>query len=173
MNPKPRQALIGVGANVGDRWAQIRKGVDRLTASPGVVRLEMSAPFETEPVGGIDQPAFLNLILGVETTLSPEALLALLLDTERLLGRDRCREVRWGPRVLDLDLLVFEGEERTSEALVLPHPRMAERSFVLIPLRSLLETSEVFSTGRWPRLAALARANPEDPGVRRWAPPSA
>jgi 2-amino-4-hydroxy-6-hydroxymethyldihydropteridine diphosphokinase len=173
MTGRARQALIGVGANVGDRWALIRKAEGLLAATPGIDRVELSAPFETVPVGGVTQPAFLNLALGVETVLAPEELLAVLLDIERILGRDRSREVRWGPRTLDLDILLFEGEVRASARLILPHPRMWERSFVLVPLRHFLEHSPHFSLKRWEHLAPLLTSVPDDPGVRLWSPPGA
>lgn len=173
MNPGPRQALVGVGTNMGDRWSILRKAHAMLAATPGIARCEMSPVFETVPVGGVSQPHFLNLIFGVETLLAPEELLTVLFEIERILGRDRSKEVRWGPRMLDLDILLFEGEVRATERLILPHPRMWERSFILVPLRAFLERSEIFSLRRWEHLAPLLRSIPDDPGVRAWSPPSA
>jgi 2-amino-4-hydroxy-6-hydroxymethyldihydropteridine diphosphokinase len=131
-----RQAFIGAGANLGDRMATLDAAIARLRSWPGVTALETSQVYETEPVGVIDQPLFLNLVLGIETTLSPEELLNLLQKIETEFGRER-RE-RWGPRTLDLDLLVFEDESRATPNLILPHPRMLERVFVILPLRELL-----------------------------------
>jgi len=137
MAPTPKQAFVGAGANLGDRSTTLRDAVGQLQMSPGITALETSALLETDPVGIVDQPKFLNLVLGLETTLSPETLLQLLLEIEQRFGR--VRRERWGPRTLDLDLLLFEGESRTTPGLQLPHPRMFERDFVTVPLRELLD----------------------------------
>lgn len=102
------------------------------------VRVEaVSSLFETEPWGNVDQPAFLNAAARLSTRLRPQALLAVLLEIERTLGRDRSREARWGPRLIDLDILLA-GENGTltldEEGLTLPHPRLAERAFAVVPL---------------------------------------
>ena len=133
-----RQAFIAVGANLSDRLATINQALAALSAHAGIAFLQSSSVHETAPHGVEDQPPFLNLVLGVETTLGPEDLLALLLDIERLNGRVRTR--RWGPRTLDLDLLVYENQRRAAATLELPHPRMLERPFVTVPLRELLDT---------------------------------
>ena len=91
-----RQAFIGVGANLGDRWATMRRALAALAGEPGIKTVEASAVYETAPVGVLDQPEFLNLVLGVETTLTPEALLAVLHQLEKAAGRRREREKRWG-----------------------------------------------------------------------------
>jgi 2-amino-4-hydroxy-6-hydroxymethyldihydropteridine diphosphokinase len=140
------QGFVGVGANLGDRAATLRAAVERLRGAKGILHVEPSAVYETEPVGVTDQPQFLNQVLGVETTLSPEELLALLQQIEATFGRERT--VRWGPRTLDLDLLAYEGETRTTQELMLPHPRMLEREFVTVPLREVLET-EHFHGPAW------------------------
>jgi 2-amino-4-hydroxy-6-hydroxymethyldihydropteridine diphosphokinase len=136
MKADVRQAFVGVGANLGDRGTTIVRALQRLAATPGITHVEVSTAYETEPVGILDQPKFLNLVAGLETTLAPEAVMTTLLNIERELGR--VRDVRWGPRTLDLDLLAFEGETRASEFLRLPHPLMLEREFVTVPLRGLL-----------------------------------
>ena len=124
------RAYVGLGANVGDREASIAAAVARL---PGVVAV--SRLVETDPVGVVDQPPFLNGAAELETRLSPRELLDTLLAIERELGRER-RE-RWGPRTIDLDLLVY-GEERVDEpGLTVPHPRLHERRFALEPLAEL------------------------------------
>jgi 2-amino-4-hydroxy-6-hydroxymethyldihydropteridine diphosphokinase len=123
-------AYIGVGANLGDREATIRAA---LAALPGVVAV--SELRETEPVGLVDQPQFLNGAVALETELSARELLETLLGIERDLGRER-RE-RWGPRTIDLDLLLY-GDETIDEAgLTVPHPRLHERRFALEPLLDL------------------------------------
>lgn len=132
-----RQAFVGAGANLGDRAATLSAALARLRVWPGVEAVESSSIFETKPAGITDQPMFLNLVAGVETTLSPEELLGTLLQIEREFGRVRAE--RWGPRTLDLDLLLFVGETRASPELQLPHPRLFQRTFVTVPLRELLE----------------------------------
>jgi 2-amino-4-hydroxy-6-hydroxymethyldihydropteridine diphosphokinase len=143
------QALVGVGANLGDRAATLRAAVERLHEAKGVLQVEPSAVYETEPIGVTDQPPFLNQVVGVETTLSPEELLARLQQIEAAFGRERT--VRWGPRTLDLDLLAYEGETRTTQELTLPHPGLFEREFVTVPLREVLET-ERFRGSAWDAL---------------------
>jgi 2-amino-4-hydroxy-6-hydroxymethyldihydropteridine diphosphokinase len=129
-------AYIGLGTNLGDRELNLRRALERLEEL-GPVRA--SSFRETDPVGVTDQPKFLNAAAELETDLRPRELLERLLEIERELGRDRATERRWGPRVIDLDLLLF-GEEAIDEpGLTVPHPRLAERRFVLEPLRELNE----------------------------------
>jgi 2-amino-4-hydroxy-6-hydroxymethyldihydropteridine diphosphokinase len=124
------RAYVGVGANLGDRERTIRAALEAL---PGVVAVSQLR--ETEPVGVIDQPRFLNGAAALETELSPRALLDVLLAVERELGRER-RE-RWGPRTIDLDLLLYGGETIDEPGLTVPHPRLHERRFALEPLLDL------------------------------------
>jgi 2-amino-4-hydroxy-6-hydroxymethyldihydropteridine diphosphokinase len=162
-----RQAFVGVGANLGDRWVTISAAIERLRGTDGVCAVELSPVFESEPVGVLDQPQFLNLVVGLETTLSPEALLHRLMAIERTLGRERL--VRWGPRTIDLDLLAYEGETRATPELELPHPRLWERTFVVEPLRALL-ARPCFAAPRWSELRARLPAVPDEHGLRRWTP---
>ena len=124
------RAYIGVGANLGDREATIR---DALAALPGVVGVSQLR--ETDPVGVVDQPPFLNGAVALETELAPRELLDALLAVERELGRER-RE-RWGPRTIDLDLLLYGDETIDEPGLTVPHPRLHERRFALEPLLDL------------------------------------
>jgi 2-amino-4-hydroxy-6-hydroxymethyldihydropteridine diphosphokinase len=124
------RAYVGVGANLGDRERTIRAALEAL---PGVVAVSQLR--ETEPVGVIDQPRFLNGAAALETELSPRALLDVLLAVERELGHER-RE-RWGPRTIDLDLLLYGGETIHQPGLTVPHPRLHERRFALEPLLDL------------------------------------
>lgn len=165
-----RQAFIGVGANLGDRRATISRALDALAATPGIAALESSAVYETTPVGVLDQPEFLNLVVGIETTLAPLELLAVLHALEIAAGRRRESEIHWGPRLLDLDLLLYEGEVLSGPDLILPHPRMGERAFVLAPLRELLGRSERFERAAWKEIRTqLAATEISDPGVKRWS----
>jgi 2-amino-4-hydroxy-6-hydroxymethyldihydropteridine diphosphokinase len=128
-------AYIGLGSNLGDREQNVRDALARL-AELGEVR---ASPFhETDPVGVIDQPKFVNAVAELSTRLGPCDLLESLLAIERELGRDRSREERWGPRTLDLDLLLYGGEMIDEPGLTVPHPRLAERRFVLEPLHELV-----------------------------------
>ncbi len=130
-------AAIGIGSNLGDRAAMIALAERELRATPGVRSLVMSAPVETPALtlaGSPPQPDYLNAAAAVETTLPARALLGRLLEIERLAGRDRAEEPRWGARVLDLDLLLYGDAVLDEPGLSVPHPRMHERSFVLGPL---------------------------------------
>jgi 2-amino-4-hydroxy-6-hydroxymethyldihydropteridine diphosphokinase len=130
------RAYVGLGANLGDREATMRAALELLAQLQGVHVLEVSSFRETEPVGVLDQPRFLNAAAAVETTLSPRELLDTLLGVERVLGRTR-EGPRLGPRTIDLDLLLY-GEEIVDEAgLTVPHPRLHERLFALEPLHEL------------------------------------
>jgi 2-amino-4-hydroxy-6-hydroxymethyldihydropteridine diphosphokinase len=129
------RAYVGLGANLGPREETLREAIGILDRAPGVDVVAVSLLRETEPVGPIRQPPFLNGAVALDTTLSARELLDLLLDAERSLGR--IREERWGPRVVDLDLLLY-GDERIAEAgLEVPHPRLHERRFALEPLAEL------------------------------------
>jgi 2-amino-4-hydroxy-6-hydroxymethyldihydropteridine diphosphokinase len=165
---QPAQAFIGIGANLGDRWGTIQDALRRLRATAGIVAMELSPVYESDPVGVLDQPLFLNLVAGVETALSPEALLQELLATELELGRRRI--VRWGPRSIDLDLLLFAGETRQDPGLQLPHPRMFERPFVFEPLRALLRRPR-FQRPAWDGLRVQLAGLPLGGGIRPWSPP--
>ncbi len=124
------RAYVGVGANLGDRESTIRAAI---AALPDVVAV--SELRETDPVGVLDQPPFLNGAVALDTDLTPRELLDVLLEVERGLGRER-RE-RWGPRTIDLDLLLYGGETLDAPGLAVPHPRLHERRFALEPLAEL------------------------------------
>lgn len=131
------RAYVGLGANLGDREGSLRRALELLGAEPGIEVTAVSAFRETDPVGYLDQPRFLNGACAVETDLPPRALLERLLAVEQALGRARQQEDRWGPRTIDLDLLLY-GEVTVDEpGLTVPHPRLTERSFALEPLLEL------------------------------------
>jgi 2-amino-4-hydroxy-6-hydroxymethyldihydropteridine diphosphokinase len=123
------KAVIALGSNLGNRELYIDSAVAELAKVIEITHL--STNHETDPVGGPEQPKYLNAIAIAETELDPRGLLIIMLEIENRLGRKR--EVHWGPRTIDLDLIVFGDEVINSEVLVLPHPRAHERKFVLVP----------------------------------------
>ena len=129
------RAYVGLGANLGPREVTLLRAVDLLAETEGVDVLQVSRLQETEPVGVVDQPAYLNGAVVVDTTLTPRELLERLLEIERELGR--VRDVRWGPRTIDLDLLLYGDRSVDEPGLHVPHPRLAERRFALEPLAEL------------------------------------
>jgi 2-amino-4-hydroxy-6-hydroxymethyldihydropteridine diphosphokinase len=130
------RAYVGLGANLGARERTLRRAIDLLAAAPGTEIADVSSFRETEPVGHIDQPRFLNGVVAIETESSPRDLLDLLLSIERELGRVRTGE-RNEPRTIDLDLLLYGDLVVDEPGLVIPHPRLHERRFVLEPLVEL------------------------------------
>ncbi len=159
-------AYIGLGSNLGDRAAMLAAAIDALAAHTSVTAV--SSVYQTAPWGRRDQPTFLNCCVAIETSLAASDLLAVLMEVEMWLGR--VREERWGPRTIDLDLLLFGDEVIASADLSVPHPRLAERAFDLVPLAEIAPTARIAPGGTTVReaLAALAR-EPDD--VRRVAPP--
>ena len=130
------RAFVGLGSNLGDRELNLRRALERLEEL-GPIRA--SSFRETDPVGVTDQPKFLNAAAELVTEIGPRELLERLLAIERDLGRERTGEARWGPRVIDLDLLVYGNEAIDEPGLTVPHPRLADRRFVLEPLCELNE----------------------------------
>ena len=129
-------AYVGLGANLGDRAATLARAIELLGERPGIEIVAVSSFRETDPVGFLDQPRFLNAAVAVEASLGPEALLATLLDVEQELGRVRDGP-RFGPRTVDLDLLLYGQVTLERPGLTLPHPRLHERAFALAPLAEL------------------------------------
>ena len=158
-----RQAVVGMGSNLGDRLATLHAAAERLRSLPGTNWLQLSSIYETEPVGGVSQPLYLNSVAGLETSLGAGSMLAALLQIEREMGR--VRNTRWGPRTLDLDLLLYEGVESSTLELKLPHPRMLERAFVTIPLRELMRRNEFFIPC-WANMRSILYATVPCGGVR-------
>ncbi|MEC9394679.1 MAG: 2-amino-4-hydroxy-6-hydroxymethyldihydropteridine diphosphokinase [Actinomycetota bacterium] len=127
------RALLALGSNLGDRWSHLRGAVVAM-ADLGV-SVEVSAVYETPPFGGPEQGPYLNCVVRLETDLGARALLGAAQQLEAAAGR--VRDVRWGPRTLDVDVLWIDGEEVDEPDLEVPHPRMFERAFVLVPLRDV------------------------------------
>jgi 2-amino-4-hydroxy-6-hydroxymethyldihydropteridine diphosphokinase len=134
------RTYVGLGSNLGDREQQIREAADLIAAR------RLSSIRETEPWGLEDQPRFLNAVAEVETSRTPRHLLNHLLEVERRLGRERGGP-RWGPRTIDLDLLLYGEQALDEPGLVVPHPRLAERLFVLEPLAELVPAQKIPGNG--------------------------
>jgi 2-amino-4-hydroxy-6-hydroxymethyldihydropteridine diphosphokinase len=139
------RAYVGLGSNLGDRRAAIEQAVELLDAHPDVSLAAVSALRETEPWGPVEQGPFLNAAAAVDTTLAPAAFLDVLLGIEQTLGR--VRGERWGPRIVDLDLLLYGDLVLEEPSLVVPHPRLHERRFVLEPLAELAPEANVPGRG--------------------------
>jgi len=129
------RAYIGIGSNLGDREAAFKAALTALADTKHITVLKVSAPLETEPIGGPEQPDFLNAAAELQTSLLPRALLGRLLAIEDELGRVRV-EI-WGPRVIDLDLLLYDDQVIDEPGLQVPHPLMHTRAFVLKPLTEI------------------------------------
>jgi 2-amino-4-hydroxy-6-hydroxymethyldihydropteridine diphosphokinase len=159
------RAFLGLGSNLGDRLSNLQRAVE-LLGERGVRAVRSSRVYETDPVGGPAQPDYLNAVVQVETQLEPRGLLEACLAVERGMGRVRAE--RWGPRVVDIDILTYDDLVVDETDLEIPHPRMHERGFVLIPLLEL-DADPSLPGGRKVaslRLGALALG-----GVRPFAPP--
>jgi 2-amino-4-hydroxy-6-hydroxymethyldihydropteridine diphosphokinase len=153
------RAYVGLGSNLGDREGTLRAAVGRLRALPETTVLAVSKLRDTEPVGYLDQPRFLNGAVALDTELSAQDLLDALLRLERNFGRNRAAAPVHGPRTLDLDLLLYGDEEIAEPGLEVPHPRLHERAFVLEPLAELDPALEV--PGKGTVQALLARLDSE------------
>ncbi len=147
---KAVQVILGLGSNLGDRTATLRSA--RASLSQQHRLLGVSSLYETEPIGLREQPAFLNQVVAVETSLSPQVLLEACLGIERAHGRER--GLPNGPRTLDIDLLFYGQEAVRTETLRVPHPRWRERAFVVEPLRELLSAEPLLSALQWDGLRA-------------------
>jgi len=128
--------FLGLGANLGDRLSTLQLAIDLLAAEPRISVHRTSRVWETDPVGGPLQPEFLNVVAELDTTLEPFDLLAAVNRVEAALGR--IRDVRWGPRTIDIDILLIDDRTIDDDRLTVPHPRMHQRAFVVMPLLELL-----------------------------------
>ena len=155
-------AYVGIGSNLDNPARQVETAFGALDELPSTRVFLRSSLYRSAPFGGIEQPDFVNAVAALLTQLDPEALLQALQGLQRARGRDQ-DEVRWGPRVLDLDLLVYSGQTIDKSSLRVPHPGIAERNFVLLPL------AEIAPELRVPALGQVARipVNPSEPRIER------
>lgn len=127
--------LIGLGSNIGERDQNLRHALGMLEADSSIRIEKVSSIYETAPFGVMDQDDFLNMVVAVKTKLSPEKLLQKCLAVESAMGRVRSRH--WGPRIIDLDLLIYDALQMQTDHLTLPHPGIGKRAFVMIPMRDV------------------------------------
>jgi 2-amino-4-hydroxy-6-hydroxymethyldihydropteridine diphosphokinase len=148
VTPASRRAYLGIGSNLGDRLAHLQAAVEGMDAADGVDVVAVSSVYETDPVGGPEQGEFLNAVVAIETERSPRGLLELAHELEA--AAQRVRTERWGPRTLDVDVLLVADEQVHEPDLEIPHPRMRERGFVMVPLGELdPEAAGVASAAEW------------------------
>lgn len=157
------RAYLSLGSNLGDRLGQLSEAVRRLERVPGIRLVSVSGVYETAPQGKTDQPEFLNCALSLDTDLDALTLLEAMHKVERRMGRIRAE--RWGPRTIDLDVLLYGTQVVKLPGLTVPHPRLGERAFVLVPLLELLEGTGVRPTPDSAALRRMLEALP-DQGVR-------
>ena len=151
------KAYLGIGTNIGDRMQNLQDSIDALNLLPLTTVTDVSNIYETDPVGYDNQDDFLNIVVEVETELNPDNLLGAALGIEAGLGR--IRTIKNGHRIIDIDLLLYENETSNTKTLVLPHPRMMERNFVLKPLLDLNFNTSIINRDK-------VLANLTDDGVR-------
>ena len=143
------RAFIGLGSNLGEREANLRQAIRALDATPGIEVKQVSMIYETEPVGGPDQPDYLNAVVEIDTQLGHRAIFDACMTIEHALGRDRSAEKEhWGPRVIDLDLLTCGDLMVSDPDLEIPHPRLAERAFVLVPFSEIAPYIDIPGLGK-------------------------
>lgn len=154
---RPARAYIGIGGNLDDPVSQVRRALQALAVLPACRRVACSPLYRTAPVGGPpDQPDYINAVAALDTTLAPKNLLAALQALEE--ARGRVRTERWGPRTLDLDLLLYDRRVSDDPALTLPHPRLHERAFVLYPLYDIAPDLDIPGRGSLVELMARCPA---------------
>lgn len=154
-----RKVVYSIGSNLGDRLGNVQGAVDALSDTPDVIVVDISSVYETKPLGGPpDSPQFLNIVVVAETTLEPRTLVERAFAIEEAYGRTRSGE-RWGPRTLDVDLIMVGNAVVDQEDLKLPHPLAHERAFVLVPWYEVDPTAEIAGMGAIADLLAKADAS--------------
>ncbi|WP_066074008.1 2-amino-4-hydroxy-6-hydroxymethyldihydropteridine diphosphokinase [Neobacillus soli] len=157
-------AFIALGSNLGNRYDNLTNAIKVLTNHSEINLVNSSSIYETDPVGYENQDLFLNMVIEIQTALSAMELLETCLKAELDLGRKR--EIRWGPRTIDLDILTYNQENIESEKLIVPHPRMLERAFVMIPFLEINHDSKFWAIDKPLEASLNELANKE--GVRIW-----
>ncbi|WP_096186178.1 2-amino-4-hydroxy-6-hydroxymethyldihydropteridine diphosphokinase [Evansella halocellulosilytica] len=160
---KNNVAHLSLGSNMKDRYNHLMEAIQFLKEDEHIDLLSSSSIYETEPVGYTDQHAFLNMVLKVSTSYKPLELLETVQNIEQKGGRKR--DIRWGPRTIDLDILLYNNENINLKQLIIPHPRMFERGFVLIPFKEV-ESSYTFTTGK--TIDDYIDELPDKEGVQKW-----
>jgi len=163
MIPPPIRAFIGLGANVGEVETTLTEAMWAIDSLPQTSIRAQSKFYRTPPWGLLDQPEFINAVVEVQTRLVPRILLNYLLDVETRFGRERSEGEKWGPRELDLDLLIFGDEQIDMPGMHLPHPHLHERAFVLVPLAEIAAALEIPGLGKVSDLLAKVDATGIDP----------
>ncbi|RHW31724.1 2-amino-4-hydroxy-6-hydroxymethyldihydropteridine diphosphokinase [Lysinibacillus yapensis] len=158
------KVYLSLGTNIGDREQNLKTAVGMLQETPGVSVVKVSSIYETAPVGYTEQPSFFNIALYVETTHAALEMLKICQSVENELGR--VRDIRWGPRIIDLDILLFNNDNIKVQNLTVPHPRMFERAFVLVPLMEIADNAQT------PQLQqakfSLERMDLAEEGILKW-----
>jgi 2-amino-4-hydroxy-6-hydroxymethyldihydropteridine diphosphokinase len=155
--------FLSLGSNLGEREHYLQQALHQLHRHPEITLTHLSSIYETDPVGNVDQGLFLNMVIQGETTLSPEQLLNVTQNIEWDLGRKR--EIHWGPRTIDIDILLYNNKRMDTDELVIPHPRMAERAFVLLPLAEIAPNCTIPEEGKTIlELVDIVQGE----GVRKW-----
>ncbi|WP_134702182.1 2-amino-4-hydroxy-6-hydroxymethyldihydropteridine diphosphokinase [Ammoniphilus sp. YIM 78166] len=158
---------VSLGSNMGDRLDYLSRAIKALRHHSGIQLEAVSSIYETDPVGFTDQPAFLNMAAGGKTDLSPDQLLEAVMEIEKGLGRKR--EIHWGPRTIDIDILTYGRVTVEEEKLQVPHPRMAERAFVLIPLAEIASVLPIsVAPNEYKTPTQLLEKVKDKSGVRLW-----
>ncbi|MGJ4929687.1 2-amino-4-hydroxy-6-hydroxymethyldihydropteridine diphosphokinase [Bradyrhizobium sp. HKCCYLS2038] len=150
-------ALIALGGNVGDVRTTFQRAIPEICRRTQATLTARSSDYITPPWGEEQQPPFVNACIAIETSTAPHALLTTLHEVERLFGRDRAQETRWGPRTLDLDLIAYDDLILDTPELTLPHPRLFERGFVLVPLAEIVPERRISGRRVGEALLAVSR----------------
>lgn len=157
-------AYIALGSNIGNRENYLLHAIKKINLHPSIEVVNISSIYETDPIGYTDQAQFLNMVINVNTELTASELLRSLQEIEKQL--ERKREVKWGPRTLDLDILLYNHENIDAEQLIVPHPRMHERAFVLIPLYELNKDIRIPTLNK--SISTIIDQLQDKEGVRIW-----
>lgn len=158
------RAYLALGSNMGEREQTLLKAVQGLKATEGIELVAVSSIYETDPFGYTEQEPFLNMAVAIDTSLSPDELLGAALRVEQQLGR--VRTIRWGPRTIDIDVLLYGDEHVQLPHLQIPHPGLTERAFVLVPLHEVCDGANTMVGGR--SIEQWLADNPDRMGVRVW-----